>query len=124
MRRRLVLFSCWLLVVVVAIFTPLDVLDHPVAKFLLDHDGFSHAVLFFGLAVTGGLLLPAPSRKALARLLVGGIAFAALTEVAQELLPIERAGRLSDFGFDVLGLLLGLAAVRIGRGRAARLRAR
>lgn len=69
------------------------------------------SLVHFGLlAVFGGAWTWAGLRGA--RLLPLGVLVGALTELGQGLLPWERSSSLGDFGFDVLGLIVGWVAAR------------
>lgn len=72
-------------------------------------DEVVHAVLFALLAVTGSAVLPA-------RALVPGLAgYAVATEVAQGLLPLQRAAAAGDVLADLVGAAAGLLLVGAGR---------
>ncbi len=67
-------------------------------------DKVSHALIFLVLGLAG--LLAAVPRW---RLAAGLAAYAALTEVLQGTLPIQRDGDWHDWVADVVGVLLALA---------------
>lgn len=119
-RAGIVLFALWLLGVVAALLMPMSVLENPVGRFLFEYDGLIHVALFFGLAATAGLLVRSTSPRSILLLAAGLVVVAALTEWVQGLAAVGRAARLGDFAYDVLGLLLGLAAVLVLRKRGAR----
>lgn len=80
-------------------------------------DKIFHGLVF---AVLGGLLrraTPATGPGAL-RVLAGGVAYGAFTEVAQAFVP-GRAADFLDLGADVLGLLLGWALAALAASRFA-----
>jgi len=86
------------------------------------NDKVVHALIFGTLAVAGRW-----AQVPWVRLGVGLAAYAAVTEVLQATLPINRDGNLPDFLADtvgiVVGLLLGLIATRLGaRARPPRSR--
>lgn len=65
------------------------------------------------LAIFGALWTWSGMRSA--RLLPLGVLVGAVTELGQGLLPWERHSSWDDFGFDVLGLLLGFTVARRAR---------
>lgn len=72
------------------------------------HDKWLHILIF----VPFGLLWVASGYRP-RWVLVAGIAYGALIEIIQYLLPINRLAEWGDLLADVLGLLLGLALGRI-----------
>lgn len=97
----------------VVMLTPADDLADPGVD-----DKVSHALTFLTLAVLGRLAL-VPVRA----LAVALVAYAALTEVLQALLPIGRHGDPWDLLADTIGVGLGLLlsdAVRVAVRRRAR----
>ena len=81
-----------------------------------------HALIFVTLAVAGRW-----AQVPWVRLGVGLAAYAAVTEILQATLPINRDGNLPDFLADTVGigvgLLLGFIAMRLGaRARPPRSR--
>lgn len=64
---------------------------------------FGHMVVFFILIIC--------SQRATSKMALIAICFAALTEVLQ--LYCGRSGRLLDVGYDSLGVLMGMAMVKI-----------
>lgn len=83
------------------------------------NDKVVHLLIFVALAVAG--------RWAQLRwlpLLIGLSAYAALSEVLQAVLPIQRDGDVADLLADVSGVVLGLGlarfAVRLGAGSRSR----
>jgi hypothetical protein len=94
------LFAVVVLVSLAVLFAPGS--DVPMAPPGVDKA--IHAGLFAGLAVSGRWA--GVGRGVLTGLLVG---YAAVSEVVQELSPLERTGSVADLLFDVLGILLGLA---------------
>jgi hypothetical protein len=79
-------------------------------------DKFVHAGLFAVLAGTGLV-----ARLPLLRLTVGLVAYAAVSEWLQGVLPIDRDADLTDFVADCVGIALGLLAARaLDRTLAAR----
>ena len=86
------------------------------------NDKVVHGLIFMTLAVAGRW-----AQVPWVRLGVGLAAYAAVTEVLQATLPINRDGNLPDFLADtvgiVVGLLLGFIAMRLGaRARPPRSR--
>jgi hypothetical protein len=83
------------------------------------NDKLVHALIFVTLAVAGRWA-GVPWRT----LAIGLLAYAGVTEILQAVLPIDRDGNALDFLADaagvVVGLLLSLAAMRLGARRAAR----
>lgn len=73
----------------------------------LGFDKIVHAVLFAVQAMLGAWAL-AERRRSAWPALVGAIAFGALTEVQQQLMP-SRAMELGDFLADAAGAVVGLA---------------
>jgi VanZ family protein len=69
-------------------------------------DKLVHGLLFAVLAVTGRL-----ARVPLRPLLMGLVGYAGLSEVLQAVLPIGRDGDARDALADVLGVVVGLAAI-------------
>jgi VanZ family protein len=69
-------------------------------------DKLIHFLLFAALAVTGRLAGVPP-----ARLVVGLVVYAGLSEILQTALPIDRDGDALDAIADSLGVLAGLGAV-------------
>jgi hypothetical protein len=85
-------------------------------------DKVVHALIFTVLAVAGGW-----AQVPWVALGVGLAAYAAVTEILQATLPINRDGNLPDFLADAVGigvgLLLGFIAMRLGaRARLPRSR--
>lgn len=73
-------------------------------------DKATHLILFTGLG--GAWRWVTPNHW---RVLLFSVAFAALTEVGQGWLPWPRQPDVVDFGFDVVGAVLGVAfASRVG----------
>ena len=103
-------FAVAVLVSLALLFAPAgDVPDAPAGI-----DKVVHLVLFLALAVTG--------RRAGARAAVLGgllLAYGAVSEVLQALMPLERSGSLADLIADALGVALGLGAWALGE-RAGR----
>ena len=88
------------------------------------NDKVVHALIFVALAVAGRW-----ARIPWVALGIGLAAYAAVTEILQATLPINRDGNLPDLLADVvgiaIGLLLGLIALRLGaRARPPRSRSR
>jgi len=81
--------------------------DVPRLPWGIGFDKIAHAVLFAVQAMLGAWAL-AESRRPAWPALVGAIAFAALTEVQQQLMP-SRAMELGDFLADAAGAVIGLA---------------
>ena len=78
-------------------------------------DKLVHAALFCGLALSGrwaGI-----GRGVLGVLLVG---YAAVSELIQELTPLDRTASVADWLADIAGLLLGLAAWELFPRQGAR----
>jgi hypothetical protein len=98
-------FAVTLLVSLAVLFAPAgEVPDAPAGV-----DKVVHLVLFLALAVTG--------RWAGARAAVLGgllVAYGAVSEVLQELTPLERSGSVADLLADALGVALGLGAWALG----------
>ena len=74
-------------------------------------DKLVHFLLFAALAATG--LLAGVPRAPLA---AGLVAYAALSEALQSILPLDRHGDVRDAVADVVGLLTGLALVSLRHG--------
>jgi VanZ family protein len=101
------MFAVVVLVSLAVLFAPGS--DVPVAPPGVDKA--VHAGLFAVLAVSGRWA--GVGRGVLTGLLVG---YAAVSEVVQELTPLDRTGSVADLLFDVIGVLAGLA-VWAGVGR-------
>lgn len=104
------LFAVVVLVSLAVLFAPGP--DVPVAPPGVDK--VVHAGLFAALAVSGRWA--GVGRSVLSGLLVG---YAAVSEVVQELSPLERTGSVADLLFDVVGILLGLGLWALIASRAA-----
>jgi len=74
------------------------------------NDKLVHLLTFATLAITGRWAGVTPLRLG-----VGLVLYAALTEVLQSLLPIDRRGDVRDLAADVAGVLLGLFLSRVAR---------
>jgi VanZ family protein len=108
-------FGGVLLLSMVSFFTPGP--DLPQGPDLSDK--VEHAAIFVALALTGRLARIRP-----ARLLVGLVGYAVVSEVLQAVLPIHRDGDWRDALADTVGVLIGLAAVALPRRLAGAARAR
>jgi len=89
------------------------------AGFALPADALPEAALFsadkllhVGAFLDFGVLWLWAYPRATARILIGGLLFAVLSEVYQHVMPINRQFSLADALADALGLALGLAAGR------------
>lgn len=112
-RLARTVFAIGLGLTLVVMLTPADDLADPGVD-----DKVSHALTFLLLALAGRLAL-VPLRG----LAVALVAYAALTEVLQALLPIGRHGDPWDLLADAVGVGLGLLlseAVRLAVRRGAR----
>jgi hypothetical protein len=111
-------FGGVLLLSAVSFFTPgPDLPQGPAVS-----DKVEHAAIFVALALTGRFAGIRP-----ARLLVGLLGYAVLSEVLQAVLPIHRDGDWRDAVADGIGVVTGLAAVRLAAvafAAAARARGR
>ncbi len=75
-------------------------------------DEVTHLLMFLALAVA--------ARYAGFRtgwILLGGVLYAAVTEVLQSVLPIQRGGSVGDWLADVVGVAIGLGIVWVWRTR-------
>jgi hypothetical protein len=82
------------------------------ASSLLQYDKLAHFALF---AVLGGLwmhALPGPLPRTTRVVTAAGLAYAALTEVYQSLLPLGRSGDPLDVLADAAGLLTAVVLYR------------
>jgi hypothetical protein len=81
------------------------------------NDKLVHLLTFAGLVAAGRWARVPPARLGL-----GLVAYAGLTEVLQAVLPVDRHGDVRDLAADVAGVLLGLvlsgAAERVGQARS------
>jgi VanZ family protein len=99
-----VAFGAVVLVSLVVLFSP----GSDVPSGLPVSDKVVHFLLFAALAVTGRLArFPWPP------LVVGLVAYAAISEVLQDVLPINRDGDLRDLLADTLGVLTGVGVVAL-----------
>jgi peptidoglycan/LPS O-acetylase OafA/YrhL len=117
-HRRRILVAATVMVFAVAVFVvPLDLLpdidpDAGVVPLqMLIHVGVSAAVVALWGWALPGVSLPA--------LLALGILFAGVAETAQTLPFVERSAKLEDFGYNVAGILAGVALVAVLRRRGA-----
>ena len=92
-------FAVAVLVSIAVLFAPGD--DVPLAPPGVDK--VIHLVLFASLALTGRWA--GVRQGVLATLLVG---YAAVSEVLQDLTPLDRSASVADWIADVVGVLLGL----------------
>ena len=83
-------------------------------------DKFGHFGLFFGLGWLWMWALRLPLGKRTWAVLIGGIAYAGLTEIYQGLLPFERTPDLFDALANTLGLLASVGVFRFWRARTER----
>ncbi|MFD4294938.1 VanZ family protein [Rhodococcus sp. NPDC058505] len=112
--RRAIPFYAVLAITVVMLFSP----GGAVPSGPPNSDKVTHLLMFLALAVA--------ARYAGWRagwVLLGGVLYAAASEVLQAVLPIQRSGSVFDWLADVVGVLLGLGVVfawrssRTGRAR-------
>ena len=78
-------------------------------------DKVVHGALFAALAVTGRL-----ARLPVVPLLLGLVGYAAVSEVLQAVLPINRDGDVLDALADSTGVLVGLGLAAVALGLSAR----
>jgi len=98
-RAGRVAFAAFLALSLVVLFSPGS--DVPSVQV---SDKLVHFLLFNGLGLTGCLAGLWP-----ARLLVGLVLYAGVSEILQTVLPIDRDGDIGDALADWLGVLAGLA---------------
>ena len=110
--RRLVLPSAvlWALAVLAVCLTPGE--NVPAAFSL--YDKAIHAAAFAGV---GGLWALALRRGDGRAAFAAGLAFGALTEALQHVLPIHRSADPLDLLADAVGVALGVAVARVVRAR-------
>jgi len=101
-RQRRVIAAIWSLIVVALLWMPMPAVEGP----KLPLDKLAHAVVF---AVLGGLWHTAlRTRHRTSITVLAGLAFAALTEIVQGLLPWSRTPESADLVADAAGLLVGV----------------
>lgn len=110
--RRALPFLVVLAVTLVMLFSP----GSTVPSGPPNSDKVTHLLMFLALAVA--------ARYAGFRtwwILLGGALYAAVSEVLQALLPIQRSGSVWDWAADMIGVAVGLGLVwawQAGRGRS------
>jgi hypothetical protein len=113
-QRRRVLTAAVLTGMAAALFVvPLHMFpDVDPSGWWLPLDMVIHVALSAFVTMLWAWALP---RASLLVLLVLGVGFAGLTEISQALPFIDRSARIQDFGYNVIGVGLGLLGAGIGR---------
>lgn len=109
--RRAIPFFVVVTVTLVMLFSP----GSTVPSGPPNSDKITHLLMFLALAVA--------ARYAGLRtgwILLGGVVYAAASEVLQAVLPIQRSGSLWDWLADVIGLVVGLVLVTVWGTRRER----
>ncbi|HWE39265.1 MAG TPA: VanZ family protein [Isosphaeraceae bacterium] len=120
MAKRTTWAVAWTLLVLVACWFPRDRLPVDEGR---SHrwrppnaDKLVHVAMFAGFGLLWMRARPRPSQAA--RVLVGGLALAVISELGQELPVVHRDADVLDALADAIGVGLGIAAaLRLGRGR-------
>ncbi|MBO6574192.1 MAG: VanZ family protein [Rhodothermales bacterium] len=102
----------WTLATLAALFVPGDQLP---STGLLEFDKLAHFVLFAGFAGLWMVALGDTLPKAWLYVIVLGVTYGVLTELAQEFVPGGRTGDPLDALADALGILAGTGAFVLWR---------